>query len=53
MRVHTLRYLQVLESAKLFGGSVGWLVAQPYLIGDANIGPREDYALASATRPLG
>ncbi len=43
VRVHTLRYLQVLESARLFGGSVGWLVAQPYLIGDASIGPREDY----------
>ncbi len=43
VRVHTLRYLQVLESARLFGGGVGWLVAQPYLIGDANIGPREDY----------
>jgi hypothetical protein len=42
VRVHTLRYLQVLESAKLFGGSVGWLVAQPYLIGDAHIGPRKD-----------
>lgn len=43
VRVHTLRYLQVLESARLWGGGVGWLVAQPYLIGDANIGPREDY----------
>ena len=35
--------LRVHPTAKLFGGSVGWLVAQPYLIGDASIGPREDY----------
>lgn len=43
VRVHTLRYLHVLETARIWGGAVGWLVAQPYLIGDASIGPREDY----------
>ena len=42
VRVHTLRFLQVLPTAKVFGGSVGWLVAQPYLIGDVSIGPRDD-----------
>ena len=42
VRAHTLRFLQVLEKPRVFGGSVGWLVAQPYLIGDANIGARSD-----------
>lgn len=43
VRVHTLRYLGVLESTKLWGGNVAWLAAQPWLIGDAVIGPRKDY----------
>jgi hypothetical protein len=53
VRVHTLRYLQVFESARLFGGSVGWLVAQPFLIGDANIGPREDYRTGAGDTTVG
>lgn len=40
MRVHTLRYVHSFESAKLFGGGLGILVAQPFLTGDAAIGPR-------------
>ena len=40
-------------TAKVFGGSVGWLVAQPFLIGDASIGPREDYDSGFADAALG
>jgi hypothetical protein len=42
VRAHTLRFLQVLDQPRVFGGSVGWLLAQPYLIGDAEIGARSD-----------
>lgn len=41
VRAHTLRYLGVHPTAQVLGGSVGWLVAQPFLIGDATVGPRE------------
>jgi len=53
VRAHTLRYLGVHPTAKVFGGSVGWLVAQPFLIGDASIGPREDYDSGFADAALG
>ena len=44
VRAHTLRYLRrASHPAKVFGSSVGWLIAQPFLIGDAAIGPREGY----------
>jgi hypothetical protein len=42
VRAHTLRFLQVLDTPRLLGGRVGWLLAQPYLIGDADIGARSD-----------
>lgn len=42
VRVHTLRYLNVSKSLTLAGGRFGWLVAQPYLYGDATVGPRSD-----------
>jgi hypothetical protein len=42
VRAHTLRFLQVLDKPRVFGGSVGWLLAQPYLFGDASIGARSD-----------
>lgn len=53
VRAHTLRYLGVHPTAKVFGGSVGWLVAQPFLIGDASIGPREQYDSGFADAALG
>jgi hypothetical protein len=53
VRAHTLRYLGVHPTAKVFGGSVGWLVAQPFLVGDASIGPREDYGSGLADAALG
>jgi len=53
VRAHTLRYLGVHPTAKVFGGSVGWLVAQPYLIGDAKVGLREDYVTDFADAALG
>lgn len=53
VRAHTLRYLGVHPTAKVFGGSVGWLVAQPFLIGDVSIGPREDYDSGSGDAALG
>jgi hypothetical protein len=40
MRVHTLRYLHSFASARLFGGGVGVLVAQPFLVGEVTAGPR-------------
>ncbi len=42
VRVHTLRYLGVAESVKFAGGTLGWLVAQPWLFGDAEVGPRAE-----------
>jgi hypothetical protein len=42
VRAHTLRFLQVLDTPRVLGGQVGWLLAQPYLDGDAEIGPRAD-----------
>jgi hypothetical protein len=42
VRAHTLRFLQVLATPRVLGGQVGWLLAQPYLVGDAEIGPRTD-----------
>ena len=53
VRAHTLRYLGVHPTATLFGGSVGWLVAQPFLVGDARIGPREDYDTGFADAAVG
>jgi hypothetical protein len=53
VRAHTLRYLGVHPSAKVMGGSVGWLVAQPYLIGDATVGPRDEYETGLADAALG
>jgi hypothetical protein len=40
VRAHTLRFLHSFEDARLLGGNLGVLVAQPYLIGEADIGPR-------------
>lgn len=40
VRAHTLRYLGVADSITVAGGQLGWLVAQPYLLGRADIGPR-------------
>jgi len=42
VRVHTLRYLGVSDSLGMAGGTLGWLVALPYLYGNAEIGPRAD-----------
>jgi hypothetical protein len=53
VRAHTLRYLGVHPTARVFGGSVGWLVAQPFLIGDATVGRREDYATGFGDAALG
>ncbi len=53
VRVHTLRYLGVHPTARLFGGSVGWLVAQPFLIGDVSVGPREAYDTGFGDAALG
>jgi hypothetical protein len=53
VRAHTLRYLGVHPTARVFGGAVGWLVAQPFLVGDVSIGPREDYDSGLADAALG
>jgi hypothetical protein len=53
VRAHTLRYLGVHPTARVFGGSVGWLVAQPFLVGDASIGSREAYDSGLADAALG
>ena len=53
VRAHTLRYLGVHPTAKFLGGSVGWLVAQPFLIGDAEVGPRDDSGTGFADSALG
>jgi hypothetical protein len=42
VRVHTLRFQHVFASKPILGGTPGLLIAQPYLIGDANVGPRHD-----------
>ncbi len=42
VRVHTLRFLHVFASKPILGGTPGLLIAQPYLFGDASIGPRQD-----------
>jgi hypothetical protein len=43
VRVHTLRFQHVFASKPILGGTPGLLVAQPFLIGDASIGARQDY----------
>jgi hypothetical protein len=40
VRAHTLRFLHSFESLKLLGGGVGFLVAQPLVVGDASVGAR-------------
>ncbi len=42
VRVHTLRFQHVFRSKPILGGTPGLLIAQPYLVGDASIGPRQD-----------
>lgn len=42
VRAHTLRWLHVFAGPMLFAGTPGLLVAQPFLVGDAKIGPRRE-----------
>jgi hypothetical protein len=42
VRAHTLRWLHVFDGPKVLGGTPAVLVAQPYLFGDAKIGPRHE-----------
>jgi hypothetical protein len=39
VRAHTLRYLHSFKDATFLGGGLGILVAQPFLVGDARVGP--------------
>ena len=41
-RVRTLRFLHVFASKPILGGTPACSIAQPYLFGDASIGPRQD-----------
>jgi hypothetical protein len=40
VRAHTVRYLRSLQGPDIAGGRPGLLVALPYLVGSADIGPR-------------
>jgi hypothetical protein len=39
VRAHTLRYLHAFKDVTLFGGGLGVLLAQPFIVGDAQVGP--------------
>jgi hypothetical protein len=39
VRAHTVRYLHSFKEAGALGGSLGLLVAQPFVVGEADIGP--------------
>ena len=45
VRAHTLRYLRSFENVGMLGGSLGLLVAQPYLVGEAHVGAASGEAL--------
>lgn len=53
VRAHTLRFLHSFESAKLFGGGLGVLVAQPFIVGDVEVGPRSDASDALGDTTVG
>lgn len=53
VRAHTLRWLHVFPGPRALGGTPGLLVAQPFIVGDAKIGPRSEYRSGLADTTVG
>ena len=53
VRAHTLRYLHAFKNATLFGGGLGVLVAQPFVVGEANVGAASGDAAALGDTTVG
>jgi len=53
VRAHTLRYLHAFRDVTLLGGGLGVLVAQPFIVGEANVGPASGDAAAFGDTTVG